>query len=687
MRRRRSWALPGGRGRGRHGQERPGHLPGVHPPLAHARHPGADDPSPEAARRNLAAQLIGRWKLEDAAPGGLLSAEHDSPVWFKTILDDAAHAARTRAADQSTVPEPVAILVDGIDEAPAPVPGFMPLGLPKQLPPGVAVILTSRPGVPLPAGLPCVRIDVESALNQADLLHHLQFITSCDKALADALDATRLNRDGFCQALVQRSGGIWIYALSVLDQIRQGGRAPTEVDTLPAGLAAYYASNIQRWRADPTIDWDHELAPLLGTLAAAREARTTTSLAGWTGIPEPTARALIQGPLRAFLVPRRSDRTRLYALRRQSLREFSHHQLSDHADEQLHNTAEDLATHTHAAHRPITDALTPPRTDGVRRWEATVDATYARLHVAHRAAESNRLADLVNDPDFLLFAPLPELQRFRARAGAGAAAIAAVEMAANSWPSDRAGKLHWLHVSALRMQSPDLTKAIDARMAPGWRPIAATWPGPSHQVLTGHTDTVCSVAFGTLTDGRTLLATGSADGTVGLWDPATGTSVGQLLTGYTDTVRSAVFGPSADGGTSVAFGTLADGRTLLATGSDDGTVRLWDPTTGGPIGQPLTGHTRRVTSVAFGTRPDGCVLLAASGDLSVLLWDPATGTPSANPSPATAAGSVRWPSLPCPTAASCWLPAVTTARSGSGTPPLAPALANPSPGTPARSVR
>jgi hypothetical protein len=28
---------------------------------------------------------------------------------------------------------------------------------------------------------------------------------------------------------------------------------------------------------------------------------------------------------------------------------------------------------------------------------------------------------------------------------------------------------------------------------------------------------------------------------------------------------------------SVAFGTAADGQLLLATGSDDGTARVWDP--------------------------------------------------------------------------------------------------------------
>ncbi|WP_309114626.1 hypothetical protein, partial [Saccharothrix sp.] len=62
-----------------------------------------------------------------------------------------------------------------------------------------------------------------------------------------------------------------------------------------------------------------------------------------------------------------------------------------------------------------------------------------------------------------------------------------------------------------------------------------------------------------------------------LWDPATGTQVGDPLTGHTDWVNA------------VAAVPMPDGHTLIATGSSDTTVRLWDPATGTQVGDPLTG--------------------------------------------------------------------------------------------------
>jgi hypothetical protein len=123
---------------------------------------------------------------------------------------------------------------------------------------------------------------------------------------------------------------------------------------------------------------------------------------------------------------------------------------------------------------------------------------------------------------------------------------------------------------------------------------AATWHllwarmrrHPLHLTLTGHTDTVQAVAAFPGPDGRTLLATGSSDKTVRIWDPAAGTQVGDPLTSHTDPVRAVAVFPGPGG------------RTLLATGGGEETVRIWDPAAGTQVGDPLTGHTGGVRAAS-----------------------------------------------------------------------------------------
>jgi WD40 repeat protein len=73
----------------------------------------------------------------------------------------------------------------------------------------------------------------------------------------------------------------------------------------------------------------------------------------------------------------------------------------------------------------------------------------------------------------------------------------------------------------------------------------------------------------------------------------------------------------------------------------DGTVRLWNPATGRAAGAPLHASAPHgVSGVAFS--PDGKLLATADGDGTVRLWNPAAGPPTGGvvPSPGCLPGPI-----------------------------------------------
>ncbi|KAF5343412.1 hypothetical protein D9757_015390 [Collybiopsis confluens] len=146
--------------------------------------------------------------------------------------------------------------------------------------------------------------------------------------------------------------------------------------------------------------------------------------------------------------------------------------------------------------------------------------------------------------------------------------------------------------------------------------------------LYGHTSMVTSVAFSP--DGQQVVS-GSADETVVIWNVQTGQQIGDPLHGHTGWVTSVHFHlmvnrqdsrldihSMATPARSPQWHFSPDGQQVVS-GSEDKTVRIWNVQTGQQIGDPLHGHTSRVTSLGFS--PDGQQVVSGSHDNMAGIWD------------------------------------------------------------------
>jgi WD40 repeat protein len=114
-------------------------------------------------------------------------------------------------------------------------------------------------------------------------------------------------------------------------------------------------------------------------------------------------------------------------------------------------------------------------------------------------------------------------------------------------------------------------------------------------VGSGHAAAAYATAYAP--DGS-LLASGSDDRTVKLWRTADGSQVA-TLTGHADIIRAVSFSPNG---------------STLASGSSDATIKLWRVSDGALL-RTLTGHGAGVRSVTFS--PDGTVLASAAQDNTI----------------------------------------------------------------------
>lgn len=104
------------------------------------------------------------------------------------------------------------------------------------------------------------------------------------------------------------------------------------------------------------------------------------------------------------------------------------------------------------------------------------------------------------------------------------------------------------------------------------------------------------------------MASGSNDKTVKIWDPDTG----ELRHSFEDQAEK------------VSCVTFSPNGRILAFAPRDGTIRLYEPIKGVHL-HTLTGHSDSVNSIIFS--PDSQLLASGSNDMTVRFWDPSKGTP------------------------------------------------------------
>jgi WD40 repeat protein/tRNA A-37 threonylcarbamoyl transferase component Bud32 len=121
------------------------------------------------------------------------------------------------------------------------------------------------------------------------------------------------------------------------------------------------------------------------------------------------------------------------------------------------------------------------------------------------------------------------------------------------------------------------------------------------------------IQWATLDPSGRRLATGSADGTARIWDVATGAAVTPPLSHE---------GP-------VNWVEFQNDGTRLLSASDDGTIRIWDAALGRPSGGRWLSHASPVRVARFS--PDGRRVVSGGFNGTVWLWDADTGTSCGRP--------------------------------------------------------
>jgi len=330
---------------------------------------------PDQCLNHLSAELVLKYGLD----GSVLDEQSGRDVSALTALLSELSERHLGAAW---------LVVDGLDEADAPRPGANVLLLPKHLPRGVYVLVTSRrPRTVLATDadtpVQAISLSADDVMQRTDLRQFIDVQLATDERLQRMIPATE--RQQIAAQLAHAADGNFMYVTYALGDLKSGA---IRVNNLPSGLVGYYEMGFwepmlavidQSWS-----EWDALYRPVLERLAVAAEPVT----AGWlsTQIDRPAdeiSRQVLR-PWTRFLRADEVDGEQRWRVVHRSFADFLAVKLDlrgahDAVARRLQATPDDyghrhLALHLRSAGR-VTDLLALVREGGWQTAQRSFDPT------------------------------------------------------------------------------------------------------------------------------------------------------------------------------------------------------------------------------------------------------------------------------------------------------------------------
>jgi WD40 repeat protein len=517
-----------------------------------------------------------------------------STLWRRVIVDPLFSL---------TLDGAVVIVVDALDEAMGVRGGSIPRLLRDQadaLPPNIRFVVSMRKDPDVLdsfSGYQPHDIGSSSTGHQDDIAVYINTCLQEPRLAALISDRHALDTD-VADTLAAKADRNFLYATQAVAALEGGRLDPLHPEQFPDGLVGIYQEFFERLFADGEAFL--AFRPLLEVLCAAREALTA----------EQVARILGKDRLDVEV---ELDRVAAFFPESQKAYRAYHKSIVDWLSGEAGRSRR-FRVDVQRGHRLIADSLLRDFQGGIRE---SFCLAHLPAHLYH-GGNTDALNSLLGNPAFVLakasigmfgaaiddyqLANAAEFQTLRdALILSSHVAISSAEELPGQLRGRLCGFADERLVDFVHRIEPTRGAALlpqTASLTPPGGPLARTILNPDGDVH--------GVAVGKRRGRPVIVSCGwGKDKAVRLWDLATGDPIGKPLTGHSEVISA------------VAFGRVADGTTVIASGSHDATVRLWDAETGEPYGSPfdcLKGAVRGVAFVEFKGKP-AVLALSAYGTM------------------------------------------------------------------------